>query len=133
MLAAKNGLPRYYAQARLLLNLGDAREGERVVVNGLPWQVRSLNLVSELVNPALQQSDIEFGLGIGLQYTYPLMELISPYFLLVTGPHYISVDTTTQSGGFNFATAAGVGFYVSLAKKSRSIADTGIAMSLMPN
>jgi lipid A 3-O-deacylase len=69
------------------------------------------------VNPALQQSDIEFGLGIGLQYTYPLMELISPYFLLVTGPHYISVDTTTQSGGFNFATAAGVGFYVSLAKK----------------
>jgi hypothetical protein len=54
LLAAKNGLPRYYSQARLLLNLGEVREGERVVINGLPWQVRSLNLVSELVNPSLQ-------------------------------------------------------------------------------
>lgn len=59
LIAAKNGLPRYYAQARLLLNLGDVREGERVVVNGLPWQVRSLNLVTELHNPALQHGSMK--------------------------------------------------------------------------
>jgi lipid A 3-O-deacylase len=67
-------------------------------------------------NPVLTPSESEFGLGIGFQYAYPLTESISPYFLLMTGPHYISADTTTQSEGFNFATAAGVGFYFSLAK-----------------
>jgi lipid A 3-O-deacylase len=67
-------------------------------------------------NPALQHSDIEFGLGIGFQYSYPLTESISPYILLVTGPHYISVETTTQSRGFNFSNAAGVGFYLALTK-----------------
>ena len=54
LLAAKNGLPRYYTQARLVLNLGEVREGERIVFDGLPWQVRSLNMVAELVNPALR-------------------------------------------------------------------------------
>ena len=54
LLAAKNGLPHYYTQARLILNLGEVREGERIVLNGLPWQVRSLNMVAELVNPALR-------------------------------------------------------------------------------
>lgn len=68
------------------------------------------------VNPALQQSDIEFGLGMGFQYTYPLTESISPYFLLLTGPHYISVNTTTQANGFNFSTAAGAGFYLLLTR-----------------
>jgi len=56
ILAAKNGLPAHYSQARLLLNLGEVREGERVVVNGLPWQVRSLNMTTDLVNPALRHS-----------------------------------------------------------------------------
>ncbi len=46
-------LPRYVSEARLLLNLGSVREGERVVYNGLPWQVNSLNLHSVLWNPAL--------------------------------------------------------------------------------
>jgi lipid A 3-O-deacylase len=67
-------------------------------------------------NPVLKPSDIEFGLGIGFQYTYPLTESISPYLLLMTGPHYISVDTTTQAEGFNFSDAVGVGVYLSLTK-----------------
>jgi lipid A 3-O-deacylase len=67
-------------------------------------------------NPVLKPSENEFGLGIGLQYTYPLTESIAPYFLLVTGPHYISVDTTTQAEGFSFSNAAGIGLYVSLTK-----------------
>jgi len=49
----KQVLPRYLAEARLLLNLGSVREEERVVYNGLPWQVKSINLYSVLHNPAL--------------------------------------------------------------------------------
>jgi len=46
-------LPRYITEAKLLLNLGSVREEERVIYNGLPWQVKSLNLYSVLHNPAL--------------------------------------------------------------------------------
>ncbi len=53
-LAAKNGLPRFYHDGRLLLNLGEVREGERVVYRGLPWKVESLTFFSKLVNPALK-------------------------------------------------------------------------------
>lgn len=56
VLAAKNGLPKFYRQARLLMNLGEVREGERVVVNGIPWQVKAINMFTELVNPALKDS-----------------------------------------------------------------------------
>jgi lipid A 3-O-deacylase len=60
--------------------------------------------------------DVEFGLGIGLQYGYPITERISPYILVVSGPHFISVDSITQASGFNFSTAIGAGIYLSLTK-----------------
>ncbi|MDJ0777717.1 MAG: hypothetical protein QNJ85_07635 [Gammaproteobacteria bacterium] len=47
-------LPGYVEEARLLLNLGAAREGERVIYNGLPFRLASLNLYSELRNPELE-------------------------------------------------------------------------------
>lgn len=53
VLSFRQFLPRYVREARLLLNLGSVREDERVVYNGLPWQVMSLNLNSVLRNPAL--------------------------------------------------------------------------------
>ncbi len=46
-------LPNYIAEARLLLNLGNVREDERVVYDGLPWQVMSLNIQTVLRNPAI--------------------------------------------------------------------------------
>lgn len=58
VLAAKNGLPKFYRQARLLMNLGEVREGERVVVNGIPWQVKAINMFTELTNPALKDSSL---------------------------------------------------------------------------
>jgi lipid A 3-O-deacylase len=58
----------------------------------------------------------EFGLGIGFQYAYPVTERISPYILVVTGPHYISIDSITQADGFNFSSAIGAGIYLSLTK-----------------
>ena len=47
-------LPRYLEEGRLLLNVGNAREGERVMYNGLPFRITSLNLYSELRNPELE-------------------------------------------------------------------------------
>ncbi|MGB5328166.1 MAG: hypothetical protein WBO58_08090 [Gammaproteobacteria bacterium] len=53
-LGAWRFLPGYIMEARLLLNAGAAREGERVIYNGLPFRIVSLNLNSHLRNPELQ-------------------------------------------------------------------------------
>ena len=55
-LGAWRFLPRYIQEARLLLNIAAAREGERVIYNGLPFRIASLNLYSELRNPELEGS-----------------------------------------------------------------------------
>lgn len=51
--AGKQTLPRFYREARLLLNVGEVREQERVVLDGLSWRVDRLHLQAILVNPAL--------------------------------------------------------------------------------
>lgn len=56
MLSVWRFLPGYIAEARLLLNMGSAREGERVIYGGLPFRITSLNLYSELRNPELEGS-----------------------------------------------------------------------------
>ncbi len=50
----RNTLPRYLDEARLFLNMGPVREGERVIYGGLPWRIRSLNIYSTLFNPDLE-------------------------------------------------------------------------------
>jgi len=52
-LGLRQAIPRFITEARLLLNLGSIREDERVLYNGLPWQVVSLNMYSVLRNPEL--------------------------------------------------------------------------------
>lgn len=66
----KQTLPAVYEQLKLLLNLGSVREGERVVYNGLPWEVRTIGVFSELRNPALEGGQIRLPLR-------DLMHLIS--------------------------------------------------------
>jgi hypothetical protein len=46
-------LPGYIMEARLLINMGAAREGERTIYNGIPFRIVSLNLYSYLRNPEL--------------------------------------------------------------------------------
>ena len=55
-LGAWRVLPGYIQEARLLLNAGAAREGERVTYNGLPFRIDSLNLYTKLRNPELEGS-----------------------------------------------------------------------------
>ena len=52
-LGIRRYIPSYVREARLLLDLGAVREGERVMYNDLPWQVTSINLNTVLWNPNL--------------------------------------------------------------------------------
>ncbi|XOF35293.1 MAG: hypothetical protein ACL93V_08415 [Candidatus Electrothrix sp. YB6] len=65
----KQTLPRFWEQAKILLNLSTVREGERVVYQGLPWRVMALNLYTRLHNPDLRGGMLRLPLSslIGLQ------------------------------------------------------------------
>lgn len=51
--ASKQALPRFWSQVTLMLNFGSVREGEVVIYKGIPYQVASINIYSELVNRKL--------------------------------------------------------------------------------
>lgn len=53
LIGLQRTLPRFLREVNLLLNLGSAREGERVIYQGVPYRVQSLNVFTTLVNPAL--------------------------------------------------------------------------------
>lgn len=53
VLGLRHTVPKFISEARLLLNMGSIREDERVVYNGLPYQVTALNMYSVLRNPEL--------------------------------------------------------------------------------
>jgi hypothetical protein len=55
-LTVRQALPRYWQQIQLFLNVGSVREGERILVDGLPWLVRQINIFSILENPVAQIS-----------------------------------------------------------------------------
>jgi len=70
-------------------------------------------------NPVFNpETDFEFGLGLGLQYEYPIMEKLSAYVLASGGPHYISVVTDDQANRFIFSDMAGAGIYYRLTDRS---------------
>jgi small-conductance mechanosensitive channel len=53
LIGLQRTLPKFLREINLLLNLGSAREGERVIYNGVPYRVQSLNVFTTLANPAL--------------------------------------------------------------------------------
>ena len=59
----KQALPRFWEQVKLLLNLSTVREGERVIYQGLPWKIFSLNIYTILHNPELKGGMIRLPLG----------------------------------------------------------------------
>jgi len=52
-LTLQRTLPAFMKEARILLNIGPVREGQRLIYNGIPWKVQSINMYSALVNPEL--------------------------------------------------------------------------------
>lgn len=56
--AGKTAIPPYLEQIRMILNLGSVREHERVIYNGLPWEVSKLGFYTTFTNPRLQGGQI---------------------------------------------------------------------------
>lgn len=52
--AGKNTLPKYFDQAKMILNHGTVRFKERLIYQGVPWEVQKINLYTTLKNPALE-------------------------------------------------------------------------------
>jgi len=50
----KDNIPMHLKQLQMLLDLGPAREGERIIHRGLPWKVGPINYYTNLENPALE-------------------------------------------------------------------------------
>ncbi|MDO8786023.1 MAG: acyloxyacyl hydrolase [Syntrophales bacterium] len=71
------------------------------------------------LNPVISpETDFEFGIGLGVQYTHPLTDKLSIYISGSVGPHYISVVTIEQADGFLFSDAIGAGLYFFITKNS---------------
>ena len=56
-----------------------------------------------------KQNGVEFGVGVGLKYAYPIGDLYSVYILGSVGPHVISLETQDQADGFIFNDTIGLG------------------------
>lgn len=50
---AKSTIPRVFEQTKMLLNLGPVRKGERLTFEGVPWQVGTIGVYTELRNAEL--------------------------------------------------------------------------------
>jgi hypothetical protein len=58
----RQAIPRYWGQLELFLNVGPVREGERLMLDGIPWRVKNINMYSILENPVAglsQRVDID--------------------------------------------------------------------------
>lgn len=53
LLGLRRMVPQFVREMRLLLDIGPVRENERVIVNGVPYKVVSLNVYSVFKNPRL--------------------------------------------------------------------------------
>ncbi len=51
--ASRTALPRIWRQLMILMNLGGVREGERILIEGIPYRVERLGFYTYLRNPAL--------------------------------------------------------------------------------
>jgi hypothetical protein len=70
-------------------------------------------------NPVINsESDYEVGLGLGLQYQYPVNDKLSAYVRAGISPHYISIVNIHQANGFIFSDLVGAGVYYHLTDSS---------------
>ncbi len=89
LLAAKNGLSRHFEQIRMLLNLGTAREGERVLIDGVPWLIGTINFQTRLTNPCLDGPGLRLPLETLMDMTSRPFAANEPWFPCRSGDHIL--------------------------------------------
>jgi hypothetical protein len=92
--ALQKSLPAYLTEAKLMLNLGPVREGERLLYNGLPWHVESLNFYATLVNPLLQGGTLRIPVRTLVDSYSREFHPEEPWFPARTGDHILLDDQT---------------------------------------
>lgn len=92
--ASKQAIPRFWSQAKLILNFGPVREGERVIYNGLSYEVTSINLFTELVNRDLEGGRIRLPLKDLLELRSRPISENEPWFPSRCGDWIILNDAT---------------------------------------
>ncbi len=96
-------------------------DAHKLLPSVIPYTQKRLTLYLEpqynkVIHPA---SDYEFGLGFGLEYRFNIIKnAMDGYILAGSGFHYISYDSSCQSGGFNFNDNLGAGFYIYITHNS---------------
>lgn len=91
---AKEGLPLFWRQAQLLLNLGTVREGERIIYNGVPWKVATLSLFGFLENPCFRPSRIRIPLRDLIPLVSRPWDEAEPWFPAGVGDWVLLSDDT---------------------------------------
>jgi len=64
LVTARNGISKHLTQLQFLLNLGPVREGERVIFQGVPWQVGSISMFTQLTNPEIRGTGLRVPLDV---------------------------------------------------------------------
>ncbi len=59
VLSFRGNIPQYLQKLRVFLNLGQAREGERIIYNDIPWEISKISLSNVyLTNPLLDNGEL---------------------------------------------------------------------------
>ncbi len=89
--AIQRSLPHYLMEAKLILNLGSVREGERIIYRDLPWQVKALSFYTTLVNPRLDGGVLRTPLRELVDYSSRQYDAAEPWFPTQQGD-YVMLD-----------------------------------------
>ncbi|MEZ4526561.1 MAG: hypothetical protein R2941_11635 [Desulfobacterales bacterium] len=91
---AREGIPRFWKQIQLMLNLGTVRENERIVYNGVPWRVVTLGVYAILENPCLRPSELRVPLREMIGMNSRQFHKDEPWFPCRVGEWVILSDGT---------------------------------------
>ncbi len=89
---SRQWVPKFLKEIRLILNLGTVREDERLLWQGIPWQVREIGLQATLVNERLEGGEVRLPVHelIG-KFSRPLVDG-EPWFPSSTGDWVLLSD-----------------------------------------
>ncbi|MDE0837796.1 MAG: hypothetical protein OSB41_01985 [Kiritimatiellae bacterium] len=87
-------LPNIYEQLKLVLNLGAVRENELILFDGVPWKVKSLGFMAQLVNPALDGGHVDLPIRELVGHHSRIMGTKEPLFPTEQDDWVLLNDTT---------------------------------------